>query len=60
MKKAGASDQRSFSPSTRVIFSRDSSSSDTLLRQPLFTPTILPIGVSVPIPNGRTPQCLQQ
>ena len=29
-------------------------------RQPTFTPYIVPMGVSLPTPNARTPQCLQK
>ena len=38
----------------------DSSSSVIPSRQPTLTPTIVPIGVSLPTPKARTPQCLQK
>src|SRR5687768_3113647 len=43
-----------------VIGTLESSSSVTPSRHPTFTPYILPIGVSLPTPKARTPQCLQK
>lgn len=59
-KYRGAWCHRSFRPSVYVMGTCDNTFSETPARQPILTPYILPRGVSLPIPNGRTPQTLQK